>query len=211
MRSVLVLRAAPATVSAAAVLAVGAVLLGAHDPGPLSGHMGLHILAMNVAAPALAAVLVTRCRLPASRPSWLWTAALVQLAVLAAAHVPSVQGAAAASHVLQAGMHGILLLAALAFWTAVLALPDPRKWHGVAALLLSGKLVCFLAVLLVFAPRALYGGHLHAPESVGLADQQLAGLLMIAACPLSYLLAAIVITVQGINRPFAGPLARSAG
>ena len=31
-------------------------------------------------------------------------------------------------------------------------------------------------------------------------DQQLAGLLMIAACPLSYLVAAVVITVQLLNR-----------
>ena len=31
------------------------------------------------------------------------------------------------------------------------------------ALLLTGKLVCLLAALLVFAPRALYGaGHAHA-------------------------------------------------
>jgi putative membrane protein len=59
----------------------------------------------------------------------------------------------------------------------------------VLALLLTGKLTCLLAVLLVFAPRALY-------PHAALADQQFAGLLMLAACPLSYLGAALVITLR---------------
>ena len=207
MGSILLVRNMPAIVSAGTVLAVGAVLVGGRDPGPLSLHMSAHILAMNVAAPTLAALLVTRSR--SFSPAWLWAAALVQLAALWGAHLPSVHSAAAASDLLQVGMRGILLLASLAFWSAVLALPDARRWHAIAALLLSGKIVCFLAVLLVFAPRALYGNHVHAPDIPALADQQLAGLLMIAACPLSYLLAAIIITVQLINQRFAAPIARS--
>ena len=185
------------------------IIIGGRDLGPLSLHMSAHILAMNVVTPILAALLITRSR-PLS-PAWLWAAALVQLAALWGAHLPSVHGAAAASHLLQVGMHGILLLASLTFWSAVLVLPDARRWHGIAALLLSGKIVCFLAVLLVFAPRALYGNHLHIPDMPALADQQLAGLLMIAACPLSYLLAAIIITVQLINQKLAAPLERTAG
>ena len=58
-------------------------------------------------------------------------------------------------------LHGVLLLAALCFWTLLLSLPDARRWHAVAALLLTGKLVCLLAALLVFAPRALYGAAMH--------------------------------------------------
>ena len=45
--------------------------------------------------------------------------------------------------------------------------------------------------LLIFAPRTLY--HL------ALDDQQLAGLLMITVCPLSYLVAAVVLAVQWIG------------
>jgi putative membrane protein len=204
---VILVRNSAAIGSAAVVLVVGVILIG-RQPGPLSLHMSAHILAMNVAAPVLAALLVTRSR--TFSPAWLWTAALVQLAALWGAHLPSVHGAAAASHLLLTVTHGILLLAALAFWSALFALPDARRWHAIAALLLSGKLVCFLAVLLVFAPRALYGNHVHAPDVPALADQQLAGLLMIAACPLSYLLAAIIITIQLINRRFAASLARTA-
>jgi putative membrane protein len=208
MWSIVPVRNMPATVSAGVVLAVG-ILIAGRNLGPLSLHMSAHILAMNVAGPILAALLVTRSR-PLS-PAWLWAAALVQLAALWGAHLPSVHSAAAASHLLQIVMHGILLLASLAFWSVLLALPDARRWHSIAALLLSGKIVCFLAVLLVFAPRALYGNHLHMSDPPALADQQLAGLLMIAACPLSYLLAAIIITVQFINQKIATPLQRTAG
>jgi putative membrane protein len=207
MGSILLARNKPAIVSAAVVLAVGAIVIAGRDLGPLSLHMSAHILAMNVAAPILAALLVTRPR--SFSPAWLWAAGLVQLAALWGVHLPSVHSAAAASHLLQIVMHGILLLASLSFWSAVLALPDARRWHAIAALLLSGKIVCFLAVLLVFAPRALYGNH-HLPDTPALADQQIAGLLMIAACPLSYLLAAIIITVQLINQKFGARLERTA-
>ena len=101
----------------------------------------------------------------------------------------------------QLAIHGVLLIAAMLFWLSLLSLPEPRRWHALPALLLTGKLVCLLAALLVFAPRALYGAsHQHAALMQPLDDQQLAGLLMIAACPLSYLVAAVVITVQLINR-----------
>lgn len=206
MRSAVFARAVPAIISAGAVLAIGAVLMGGRQLGPLSLHMSVHILAMNVAGPLLAALLIARSQPAALRPAWLWAAALVQLAALWGAHVPWVHGATAASHVLQAGMHGLLLLASLLFWIRVLALSNAARWHAIAALLLSGKIVCFLAVLLVFAPRALYGDHLHTPGIPALADQQFAGLLMIAACPLSYLLAAVIITVQLINEKLAPPV-----
>ena len=84
----------------------------------------------------------------------------------------------------------------------LLSLPDARRWHAIPALLLTGKLVCLLAVLLVFAPRALYGtAHAHGVSALD--DQHLAGLLMIAACPLSYLVAAIMITVALVYRDHA--------
>ena len=203
-------RSVPAIVSAGVVLAVGAILIVGHDLGPLSLHMSMHIIAMNVAGPMLAVLVVTRLQPTVVSPGWLWAAALIQLVALWGAHLPSAHSTAA-SHFLQAVVHGILLLASLSFWFVVLALSDARRWHAVAALLLSGKLVCFLAVLLVFAPRALYSSHSHMSNIPALADQQLAGLLMIAACPLSYLIAAIIITVQIINTRFVPHPSRTAG
>ena len=55
-----------------------------------------------------------------------------------------------------------------------------------------------LGALLVFAPRPIYSSGHHGFD---LADQQLAGLLMLAACPLSYVLAAIVIAVETLLAP----------
>jgi putative membrane protein len=204
-------RTVPAIVSAGVVLTVGAILIVGRDLGPLSLHMSMHIIAMNVAGPMLAALIVTRSQPTVVSPAWLWAAGVFQIAALWGAHLPSAHSTAAASHALQAVVHGILLLASLSFWIVVLALSDARRWHAVAALLLSGKLVCFLAVLLVFAPRALYSSHSHMSNIPALADQQLAGLLMIAACPLSYLLAAIIITVQIINTRFVPHPTRPAG
>ena len=53
--------------------------------------------------------------------------------------------------------YGALSISALLFWICLLSLPEARRWHAIPALLLTGKLVCLLAALLVFAPRALYG------------------------------------------------------
>jgi putative membrane protein len=114
-------------------------------------------------------------------------------------------------------LHAALFLAALLFWLALLTISAASRWQTIPALLLTGKLACLLAALLIFAPRTLYvsAGHLaHAAEHFSalraLDDQQLAGLLMITACPLSYLVAAVIITVQLIGRPetSAAPMPR---
>jgi putative membrane protein len=92
-------------------------------------------------------------------------------------------------------MHGSLLLAALWFWSAVVNATAGGQWRAITALLVTSKLFCLLGVLLTFASYPLYpamahhGGTTHDP----LADQQLAGLLMLAACPLSYLVAAVAV------------------
>ena len=190
-----------ALISAGAVLQVGATIMLACDLGPQARHMGLHIVAMNIVAPAVAGVLVAYGRAGDSKPSWLWIATGAQIAAVWIAHAPAVQTAAMMFPAVQLAIHGVLLIAAMLFWLSLLSLPEPRRWHALPALLLTGKLVCLLAALLVFAPRALYGAsHQHAALMQPLDDQQLAGLLMIAACPVSYLVAAVVITVQLINR-----------
>ena len=196
-----------ASASAIAVLVAGAAIILAHDLGPQARHMGLHIVAMNIVAPLLAALVVTRWPERHAPPRWLWFAALIQVVALWASHAPAVHHLAMTRSGVELATHGILLLSALAFWTLLLALPDARRWHAIPALLLTGKLVCLLAALIVFAPRTLYGaGHVHG--AAALADQQLAGLLMIAACPLSYLVAAIMITVALVCRDTPQPVLR---
>jgi len=185
-------------IGAMAVLAVGTVAVSAIDAGPLAGHMIVHIAAMNVAAP-LVAVAWKRAPLPATSAA-LWSATFAQLGLLWALHAPAVHHAAHASPPLLAALHVSLFLAALAFWIAI-ANAGARRWQAMLALVVSGKLACLLGVLLIFAPRPLFGPHgAHAMQVEGLADQQMAGLLMIAACPLSYVLVAVIVAAQVILR-----------
>ena len=208
MRSLTWRKAGAALISAGAVFPIGAIIVLSSDFGPQARHMGLHIFVMNVVAPLVAGMAVTHWQVHDAKPSWLWIATVVQIAVVWIAHAPPVQTAAMALPDIQLATHGLLLAAALSFWMLVLSLPDARRWHAIPALLLTGKLVCLLAALLVFAPRALYGtGHRHGPLILPLDDQHLAGLLMIAACPLSYLIAAVVITAQFLHRDHAAEVA----
>ena len=183
----------PALAALAAILSAAFVILPAADFGGFSRHMALHIAAMNVLAPLLAIAVVLAARGRGSRGVF-WAAAAVQVAMLWTWHLPALQdfsGHGIAGPLL---MHGSLFLAALAFWTSLLRLRGWDRWHGVLGLLVTWKFSCLLAALLVFAPRPLFAlGH-HAPQ--GLADQQLAGLLMLTACPLSYVVAGIVMTAQ---------------
>lgn len=194
-------KASPALISAGAVSMIGAAIALCCNLGPQAQHMALHIIAMNIVAPVIAGTVVARWSLRDAKPSTLWVATVVQIAAVWALHAPSVQAAAMVFPVIQIPVHLMLLVTALAFWTLLLSLSEAKRWHALPALLLTGKLVCLLAALLVFAPRALYGVH-HQPSATmpALHDQQLAGLLMIAACPLSYLMAALVITVRFLKR-----------
>jgi putative membrane protein len=197
-------KAGAALTGAGAVFLIGAIIVLSCDVGPQARHMGLHVIAMNVVAPAVAGIFVANRQGRDTKPSWLWIATVAQIAALYLAHAPPVQTAAMAFPGIQLATHGLLLAAALSFWMLLLSLPDSRRWHALPALVLTGKLVCLLAALLVFAPRALYeAGHGHSPLIPPLDDQHLAGLLMMAACPLGYLVAAVVITAQLLYRGHA--------
>ena len=201
--------AVPGIASAAAVLVVGATLVLVHDLGPLSGHMALHIALMNVVAPLAASL--PRHHRGAGRAASLWLLAVVQIVLLWAWHAPPVQRQVIDSQVLQVVMHASLFVVAFGFWRALLRLPPAARWQSIPVLLLTGKLTCMLAVLLIFAPRLLYQlpSHGHAagaPWSLtGLEDQQLAGLLMVAACPLSYLIAGLIVAARTIRDLGATP------
>jgi len=68
---------------------------------------------------------------------------------------------------------------------------------AVAALLITGKLFCLMAALLIFAPRALYAGaEAGGASHVKVSDQQLAGLIMAVICPLAYVGSAVVVTTR---------------
>lgn len=185
--------------SAAAVTAAGLLVLPLSDLGALSVQMSQHLLLMNVAAPLLAVLLAPR--VPAFGRRALWFAAVCQLVLLWAWHLPGLQREAAMSGLLQAGFLLLLAASALAFWLAVVSAERAGGWGAIAGLLATGKFACLLGALLIFAPRDLYAlpGLALAFCASGpssLADQQLAGLLMVTACPLSYLVAGAVVAAR---------------
>jgi putative membrane protein len=196
-------------VGACAVAAAGAMVFGFLSLGTLSGHMATHIALMNIAAP-LAAVALYASRETlgtASGPSTIWIATVGQLTVLWFAHTPAVHHALQSHFAATVTVFGALFLSALVFWTAIVRSVRSR-WHAIFALLVSGKLACLLGALLTFSPRILYGAHASgASDAALLADQHLAGLVMIVACPLSFVLTAIVLTAQALGDVSTSPTA----
>jgi putative membrane protein len=148
---------------------------------------------MNAVAPLAAVVLAVAMRGRVSSTAF-WATTILQSVTLWGWHLPAAQQLAGHGIAGPLLMHISLFLTALAFWTHLLRLQGAQCWHGVLGLLLTGKFSCLLAALLVFAPRPLYLSAHHGAHALN--DQQLAGLLMITACPLSYVVAGIVMTVQ---------------
>jgi putative membrane protein len=163
--------------------------------GPMSSQMAIHIATMNVAAP-LVAVLDGWWRphrhVAAGR---LWAAAACQIAALWAWHLPSTHHAGASSAIGAIVMHASLFATSLWFWSSVVRLHPPDLWHGILALLATGKLSCLLGGLLVFAPRSILDKSAPGYRE----DQQLAGLLMIAACPASYVVAGVLAALRFVG------------
>jgi putative membrane protein len=184
----------------AAVLAVSGLITGSLvELGPLSLQMLQHLALMNVVAP-LVALSLNRSGLVA--PTSLLLAGFAQLVALWVWHAPAVQHLAASSSVAQVALMSVLAGAAIWFWSALVR---ASQWRGLIALLLTGKLACLLGALLIFAPRDLYNldGLVLALCTTGpsnLADQQLAGLLMITACPLSYLVTGVALAARMLAR-----------
>ncbi len=201
----------PVAIGALAVSVAGGLVFATVGFGTLSTHMAHHIALMNVFAPLVAIFLADRARLRLEGVNRtggvheLWFAAAVQLIVLWAWHLPAAQRWGMDSGAGQLVMHASLLISAVVFWTMVLALAGSRRWQAILALLVTGKLACLLGSLLIFAPRLLYTAAEHSHPAMHMAglltvaDQQLAGLLMVVACPLSYLVSGVVIASQMIN------------
>jgi putative membrane protein len=194
----------PAPASALAVAAGLAAILPFVTLGTLSRHMVMHIVAMSVLAPLLATgwALIAPGRSTGGRE--LWAATALQISALWLWHLPAAHYFAAASSGGTLAMHASLLITAIWFWLSLVRLRDAQQWQGILALLITGKLACLLAGLLVFAPRPILAAHSkHDVAGLALNDQHLAGLLMIVACPASYVLAGVLMAVRliGVTQP----------
>lgn len=182
--------------------------------GFLAEHMAAHIAAMNLLAPLGAAAWDRLARgRAATNAVPLLPATAVQVALIWGWHLPAVFAAACGSPALTAAMHVSLFLSAFWFWSAVISGTRNAGWPPLAALLATGKLFCLLGVLFTLSPRAILGAPALPPTCFEptspralVEDQQLAGLLMLTACPMVYGAAAIVIA-----RRWLAALARDGG
>lgn len=159
-----------------------------------AAHMLLHVLLMSAVAPVGIALWRRRRRHAwHAHPPQLWLATGLQLIVFLYWHSP-----AAMTHAMHTWTGALLLQASLlaaagTFWWCIAGQERDKAWHSIAALLVTGKTFCLVAVILTFAPRPLY--HM---MSVG--DQQLAGLIMITLCPLTYVASALWICRRWLLR-----------
>ncbi|MGD9924745.1 MAG: cytochrome c oxidase assembly protein [Pseudorhodoplanes sp.] len=174
----------------------------------LATHMTFHIVVMNVLAPVGALGLLGFGVIPtlgAVAGRTLLAATLVQIIALWALHSPALLTAALLSAHAFFLAQAVLFFVALWFWLAVLSQPPREFWRGSFALLMTGKLFCLLGALFVFSPRALYSGMQICstgadPAISASQDQQLAGLMMLIACPFSYVLAGIVLASRALRK-----------
>jgi putative membrane protein len=190
----------PAPASALVIAAGLAVILPFVTLGHLSQHMVIHIVSMNVLAPLLATGWSLIMPVRSDSGSELWAATALQIITLWVWHLPALHALAATSAAGTLAMHTTLLVAGFWFWLSLIQLRETQQWQGILALLITGKLACLLAALLVFAPRPILTkqSHQHFAE-YALEDQHLAGLLMIVACPGSYVFAGVLMAIRFIG------------
>jgi putative membrane protein len=159
-----------------------------------AAHMLLHVLLMSAVAPVgVAALRWLRGRTWHVLPSQLWLATVLQLAVFLYWHSPAAMANAMHAWSSALLLQASLLASASLFWWCIAGLDRDQAWHAIAALLVTGKTFCLVAVILTFAPRSLY-------HTMNVDDQQLAGLVMITLCPLTYIASALWICRRWLLR-----------
>ncbi|WP_294238499.1 cytochrome c oxidase assembly protein [uncultured Sphingomonas sp.] len=164
----------------------------------MTGHMVAHMIAVAVAAPCLAiGVQGTRFD-PAERWPRLATplaAALVEAVIVWGWHVPALRRLADHMPLWLAVEQASFLAAGLLLWAAVLA---PRHHAaGVAALLVTSMHMTLLGALIGLAPRPLYTHH----GTEALADQQLAGVVMLLVGGIAYLCGGLAMLGRLLRTP----------
>jgi putative membrane protein len=183
-------------------IAAGASLLAAAwalaaSSTSLTAHMVAHMTAVALAAPLLALGFAGTVLDVAAR----WrsalapvSASLVELAVVWGWHLPAARELASTSAVGLVLEQASFCGAGWLLWSACLGARQrsdgARRAAAVAALLLTTMHMTLLGALIALAPRPLFASHhsaVHAGAAAALADQQLAGVVMLLVGGGSYL------------------------
>ena len=151
----------------------------------MTGHMAAHMIAVAIAAPLVAYGVQHGRWDPATRWPRLAAplpAALVEAVIVWGWHVPALRRLADHQPAWLILEQASFLAAGLLLWSAVLA---PRhRAAGVGALLVTSMHMTLLGALIGLAPRPLYTHH----GADALADQQIAGVVMLLVGGIAYLL-----------------------
>ena len=159
----------------------------------MSGHMAAHMIAVAIAAPLIAIGLQGHRADPAMRWPRLASplpAAMIEAVIVWGWHVPALRNLAAHHPAALVVEQASFLGAGLLLWSAVLT---PRhRAAGVGALLVTSMHMTLLGALIGLAPRTLYMHH----GADALADQQLAGVVMLLVGGIAYLLGGLAMLGQ---------------
>ena len=168
--------------------------------GTLTWHMIIHIALMNIAAPWVAWNLLHVQRGSKGEGKLYVSLSLAtagQLVIFCFWHTPLGMAAMTGFYIIRLLAMGTLFASAVWFWLSVFVSIRQGRITAIFPLLLTGKIFCLIAAILVFAPRLLYTDM--PPLAAAMTDQQLAGLIMLTACPLTYVGASIIILARWYN------------
>lgn len=165
----------------------------------LTVHMAAHMAAVALAAPLLAFALAGMRADPARAWPLIVTPLPMSVAEMIAVwgwHLP-VARAFAASTAGLALEQAMFLGSGMLLWSACLGsrgtASAARRLSGVVALLLTTMHMTLLGALVALAPRPLFTAHGHMTGTAAMADQQLAGVVMLAIGAGSYLAGALLL------------------
>lgn len=184
------------------LLGAGIALLAAAWAGPLPAlamtrfwaHMTMHLAVVALAAPLIAAALAGSRYDPAARAPLMFAplpAAFLELVVIWGWHAPAAHDAARLRPEVFLAEQASFLAVGFLVWMSALGGDAGRRREraagGVGALLLTSMHMGLLGVLLALAPRPLY------EACLGLLDQQIGGVMMLAVGGSVYLIGGLVL------------------
>ena len=182
-----------------------------------SAHMAQHIVLMGVAAPLLVLGLPIPTIIRALPREWqrrlalavrwepwrrFWefisrigVATILQLAVFTFWHIPAMIAVALEDEIVHSTMHGSIFGVGLLYWTSIARMRPGQAGLDVLSLFVNFKYMLLMGALIGFAPQPFYDSYADRVASWGftlLADQQLAGVLMMVVGSMMYLKALVI-------------------
>jgi putative membrane protein len=176
-----------------------------HFAPPFTAHMIMHLLVVAVAAPLLAlAVVGTRYDFSPRIPLLFapLPASLLEFAAVWGWHAPALHAFARSSAVGVTLEQASFLAVGFVLWLACIGERGGGRAAGVFGLLFTSMHMTLLGALLALAPRALYGHAHHVSGALSAVDDQnLGGVVMLAAGGAAYLIGGLILVARLLNAP----------